>query len=93
MGTKRRTVINAEPGQVERAMRLVAQGSYRTLSDFVREAMDEKLARIEESLLADEVASYCAAGHAGEDTELVAAQSIQQPSPKRGKRRPARATG
>jgi Arc/MetJ-type ribon-helix-helix transcriptional regulator len=93
MGTKRRTVVNAEPRQVERAMLLVAQGRYRTLSDFVREAMDEKLARVEESLLADEVARYCTEGHAGEDTELIAGQTIEPPIPKRGKRKASRAAG
>jgi Arc/MetJ-type ribon-helix-helix transcriptional regulator len=92
MSTKRRTVINAEPRQVERAMVLVARGRYRTLSDFVREAMDEKLARVEEALLVDEVARYCAEGHAGEDADLITAQTVEQPPAKRGKRKVPRAT-
>lgn len=82
MGTKRRTVVNAEPRQIERARALVTVGRYRTLSDFVREAVDEKLARVEESLLADEVARYCAGGHADEDTDLITAQSLE-PRPRR----------
>jgi|SRR5882724_3353461 len=49
----------------------------RTLSDFVREAMDEKLARLEHELLADEVERYCAAGHGEEDGELIAAQAVE----------------
>lgn len=76
MGTKKRTVVNAEPRQIERAMALVRQGRYRTLSDFVREAVDEKLARIDDALLEDEVARYCAAGHAAEDVELIGAQDF-----------------
>jgi Arc/MetJ-type ribon-helix-helix transcriptional regulator len=83
MGTKRRTVVNAEPEQVERVQALVTQGRFRTLSDFVREAMDEKLARVEDALLADEIARYCAAGHAEEDADLIAAQVLEPPSPAR----------
>jgi Arc/MetJ-type ribon-helix-helix transcriptional regulator len=86
MGTKRRTVVNAEPRQIERAMVLVKQGRYRTLSDFVREAVDEKLARIDDALLEDEVARYCAAGHAIEDVDLVTGQSFD-PNPR--SRRPS----
>lgn len=85
MGTKRRTVVNAEPHQIERAMLLVKQGRYRTLSDFVREAVDEKLARIDDALLEDEVARYCAAGHADEDIELVTVQRVDAlPTSQRG---------
>ena len=85
MGTKRRTVVNAEPAQIERAQALVAEGRYRTLSDFVREAMDEKLARVEDARLADEVARYCAAGHAAEDTDLIETQ-VLEPSSSRPRR-------
>jgi len=83
VGTKRRTVVNAEPRQIERAMLLVQQGRYRTLSDFVREAIDEKLARIDEALLEDEVARYCAAGHGVEDADLVESQAFDPPRPAR----------
>jgi Arc/MetJ-type ribon-helix-helix transcriptional regulator len=76
MGAKKRAVVNAEAGQLERIEALVASRRYRSLSDFVREAVDEKLARIDRDLLADEVARYCAAGHAGEDDELIGAQAI-----------------
>jgi Arc/MetJ-type ribon-helix-helix transcriptional regulator len=85
MATKRRTVINAEPHQIERAMALVRKGRYRNLSDFVREAVDEKLRRVEDALLEDEVARYCAAGHADEDTELIAMQNLDAP---KGRSRP-----
>ena len=76
MGTKRRTVINADARQIAKVGRLVEQGRYRTVSDFVREAVDEKLVRLEDALLADEVARYCARGHADEDTELIAVQAL-----------------
>ena len=88
MGTKRRTVVNAEPEQIDRAQALVAEGRYRTLSDFVREAMAEKLARVEDARLADEVTRYCATGHAEEDADLIAAQVLERPSrpPRRTKK-------
>ena len=92
MGTKRRTVISAEAAHVRRAGALVAAGRYRTLSDFVREAMDEKLARLEHELLADEVERYCAAGHGEEDGELIAAQAVEPSARSQTGRRRTRAS-
>ena len=46
----------------------------------LNEAMDEKLARVEDARLADEVVRYCAAGHAGEDEDLIEAQVLELPS-------------
>lgn len=91
MGTKRRTVVNSEPRQIERAMALVQRGRYRNLSDFVREAVAEKLARVEDELLEDEVARYCAAGHAGEDAELIPMQHLDAPPEPRAARKTSRA--
>lgn len=87
MGTKKRTVINADARQIERVGSLVTQGRYRTVSDFVREAVDEKLARIEDARLEDEVARYCAEGHADEDTELIAAQAFDPDPPRSAPRK------
>jgi len=91
--TKRKAVINAEASQIERVQPLIDAGRYRTLSEFVREAMDEKLQRIERERIAEAVERYCAAGHAAEDLELIAAQAFdsKQPSHKiRGSRRAKR---
>ncbi len=85
MRTKRRTVVNADAEQIERAMALVRRGRYRTLSDLIREAVDEKLARLDDALLEDEVVRYCAAGHGDEDSDLIAAQAFES----RPRRRPA----
>ena len=74
--TKRKAVINAEASQLERVQPLIDAGRYRTLSEFVREAMDEKLQRIEREHIAEAVERYCAAGHAAEDIELIAAQAF-----------------
>ena len=92
MGTKRRTVINADASQIAKVARLVEEGRYRTVSDFVREAVDEKLVRIEDALLEDEVARYCEGGHADEDSELIAVQAFDpMPSaPAKKKRRASR---
>lgn len=92
MGTKRRTVINADARQVERVERLVAEGRYRTMSDFVREAVDEKLGRIEDALLADEVARYCDSGHADEDADLIVGQAFDPAPPPRARKRARRAS-
>jgi Arc/MetJ-type ribon-helix-helix transcriptional regulator len=94
MGTpKRKAVINAEASQIERVQPLIAAGRYRTLSEFVREAMDEKLQRLEAERMAEAVERYCAAGHAVEDLELIDAQTFDSKpaSPKiRGSRRAKR---
>ena len=94
MGTlKRKAVINAEASQIERVQPLIDAGRYRTLSEFVREAMDEKLQRIEQERIAEAVEHYCAAGHADEDVELIDVQAFdtKRSSPKpRGPRRAKR---
>ena len=91
--TKRKTVINAEASQIERVRPLIDAGRCRTLSEFVREAMDEKLQRIERERIAEAVERYCAAGHAVEDLDLVDAQAFgskQAPHKTRGSRRAKR---
>jgi Arc/MetJ-type ribon-helix-helix transcriptional regulator len=91
--TKRKTVINAEASQIERVQPLIDAGRYRTLSEFVREAMDEKLQRIERERIAEAVERYCTAGHAAEDLDLIDEQAFgsKQASRKsRGSRRAKR---
>ncbi|MGH7857003.1 MAG: ribbon-helix-helix domain-containing protein, partial [Candidatus Binatia bacterium] len=91
--TKRKAVINAEKSQLEQVQRLVADGRYRTVSEFVREAVAEKLERIEQDEVSEAVARYCAAGHAGEDVELIGAQAFEgarQSRPRTGSRRASR---
>lgn len=87
---KRKTVINAETAQIERVEELVAAGRYRTVSEFVREAVHEKLQRIEQDRIAEAVERYCAAGHADEDGDLVGAQAF---SPGQLPGRPGRRRG
>lgn len=86
MGTKRKAVISAESEDLERVEALVRARRFKTVSDFVRQAMQEKLARLAEARLAEDVARYCAVGHAAEDADLVDAQAFDA----RGKRRAKR---
>jgi Arc/MetJ-type ribon-helix-helix transcriptional regulator len=74
--TRRKAVVNAEGGDLERVEQLVAEGAYPSVSAFVREAMAEKLARIGDARLREQVSQYCLDGHAAEDDELIAGQAI-----------------
>jgi Arc/MetJ-type ribon-helix-helix transcriptional regulator len=89
--TRRKTVINAEAAQVARVQPLIEAGRYRTLSEFVREAMDEKLERIERERIAEAVERYCAAGHATEDLDLIDVQAFANKPPLPKGREPRRA--
>lgn len=71
----RRAVISAEPGQIEEVTRLVRDGRYRSVSDFVRQALTEALRRERERQLAEQVEAYVSAGHATEDADLSLAQA------------------
>lgn len=84
--TKRKAVVNAEQSQLDRIQRLVDEGDYRTVSEFMREAVDEKLERIEQRRIAEAVERYCAAGHADEDSGLVGAQAFDSERPRQSKR-------
>jgi Arc/MetJ-type ribon-helix-helix transcriptional regulator len=75
MATKRKTVISAEASDLDRVEALVRARRYRTVSEFVREAIRERLDQIDRMKLAEEVERYCAAGHVDEDLDLVGAQA------------------
>jgi len=73
---KRKAVFAAAPEQLEQLQAVVRSGRYRTASEFLREAVAEKLQRLRRQRLAEQVASYCARGHAGEDRDLVDLQAL-----------------
>jgi Arc/MetJ-type ribon-helix-helix transcriptional regulator len=73
---KRKTVFTAEPAQLARIQELVKTGRYRTSSELIREAIDEKLERVRRGELAEQVARYCGAGYDKEDLELVDLQAF-----------------
>lgn len=74
--TRRKAVVNATAGDLDRVNELVARGVYRSLSEFVREAMAEKLAAIRQEQLAAQVTDYCLESHADEDAELISGQAM-----------------
>ena len=84
---KQKAVINAEKSQLDRVQRLIDSGQYRTVSAFVREAIEDKLGCIEQGRVAEAVERYCSAGLAEEDLDLIAAQAFG------GKRRVAKRKG
>lgn len=86
MVTKRKAVISADVDDLERIEELVRARRFKTVSEFVRQAMQEKLARFAEARLAEEVARYCAEGRAAEDADLVDAQALDERGGRRAKR-------
>ncbi len=69
--TKRKAMINASVSDLEEIERIVRSGRYRTLSEFVREAVKEKLERLRLAELETAVGRYCEAGHANDDVDWV----------------------
>lgn len=82
MAPKEKTVISTDPDQILRVREVVESGRYRTVSDFVRQAIDEKLARDRRALLERELDRYVAAGHDREDGDLVTAQAWPERRPR-----------
>lgn len=74
MVTRKKAVISAEPDVLSEVQALVRKGAYPTVSAFVREAMADKLARVRNLELREQVAKYCRA--VGDDDELIAAQAF-----------------
>jgi Arc/MetJ-type ribon-helix-helix transcriptional regulator len=73
---KRKVVFTADPGQLRRIDELVSAGRYRTTSEFLREAIDDKLKSLFASRLSEEVSQYVAAGHADENDAMIDAQAF-----------------
>lgn len=74
--TKRKSVISADAEHLARVAELIRVGRYQTLSEFVREAMAEKLERLRRVRLAEQVARYCEQGYQDEDLDLIAVQAF-----------------
>ena len=71
-------MFTAEAHQVEAIQRLVASGHYRSTSEFIREAIEEKLERLRRVRLSEQVSRYCAEGHADEDAGLQEDQAFEE---------------
>lgn len=76
--TKKKVVFTAEPTQLEQIEAVVHAGKYRSASEFLREAIDEKLRRLRQERLEAQVASYCAEGYGDEDRDLVEFQAFDR---------------
>jgi Arc/MetJ-type ribon-helix-helix transcriptional regulator len=86
MALKERTVLSAEKRQILMVREIVRTGRYRSVSHFVRAAIDEKLERDEQARLEQELERYVASGHHREDADLIAAQAWPEGKRKRAKR-------
>jgi Arc/MetJ-type ribon-helix-helix transcriptional regulator len=74
--TKQKAVFTAEPNQLEDIQEHVRLGRYKSTSEFLREAIDEKLQRLRLERLSKQVERYCAAGHDDEDREVADMQAF-----------------
>ena len=77
---KRKTVFTAEPGQVESIRAIVRAGRFRSASEFLRDAIDEKLRRLEREGLVDQVERYCREASLRDEPDLVDAQAFDEES-------------
>lgn len=83
-------MISADPADLEAVESLVRQGRYRTVSEFVREAVSEKLSRHWQERLREQVDRYGSAGTDGGDDELIEWQAVADSATART-RKPSRA--
>ncbi len=78
MGPKKKAVFSAEQTQLEQIETVVRSGKYRSTSEFLREAIDEKLRRLRQEHLEAQVATYCAEGYGDEDRDLAGLQAFDR---------------
>jgi len=74
--SKRETVFNVCAEQFEQIQEVVRSGRYRSASEFLREAIDEKLERLRQDRVADQVARYCREDLGLDDDGLVESQAF-----------------
>ncbi|MCC7534623.1 MAG: hypothetical protein IT379_00335 [Deltaproteobacteria bacterium] len=89
---KTKAVVSADADDWQRVESLVGQGRYLSASQFVREAVAEKLARLDAATLDAAVQRYVEMGYATEDVDLVEAQAFdgKKPTARRRTRRDPR---
>ena len=74
---KLKTVFTADAEQVRRIRAVVQQSRrYRSVSELLREAIDEKLERLRRESLGAQVDRYCREGHGDEDVDLIEGQAF-----------------
>ena len=83
---KRKAVVNAYHEHLRQVEGLIQSGSYRSLSEFVRDAMGEKLERLAADRVAEQVAQYCALETHDGDDDIRAEQAFDDEPNTRAKR-------
>lgn len=73
----KKAVFTAEPWQLAQIQALVQAGRFRSTSEFLREAINDKLMALQQSRLGEQLGRYCADGHGDEDAELIEAQAFE----------------
>ena len=73
---KQKAVFNADKDDLAQVEALVAEGRYRSVSEFVREAIAKRLRQLEALRLREQVARYVAKARANEDAELIEHQAF-----------------
>ncbi len=84
--SKQKAVISARKEHLEEIGTLVRGGRYRTVSEFVREAVAEKLERLRRVRLTEQVARYCDEVSRGEDAELISWQAFDERPARKARR-------
>jgi len=74
-GSKKKIVFAAEAEQIEQIQAVVSTGRCRNTSEFLREAIDEKLQQLRRERIAEQVERYCSEDYDG-DEELIASQAF-----------------
>lgn len=75
---KSKAVFSADPEQMKTVALLVKKGIYRSPSEFVREAISEKLLRLQQTRLARQVERLCSGGGANDDVDLIEWQAFEE---------------
>jgi Arc/MetJ-type ribon-helix-helix transcriptional regulator len=73
--TSRKVVFTPAAGDLEEIAREVRRGRSKSVSSFVRDAVREKLRRLQDQRMFDAVERYCAEG-ADDTDDLLAAQAV-----------------
>lgn len=75
---KEKRVFTAEPNQLEQIQAAVRSGKFRSASQFLREAIDEKLEKLRRQRLAEQVERYCNEGYSGENAHFIEKQAFDR---------------
>jgi Arc/MetJ-type ribon-helix-helix transcriptional regulator len=75
---KKKRVFNAEANQLEQIQAAVRSGQFRSASQFLREAITEKLEKLRRQRLAAQVERYCNEGYSDENADFIEAQAFDR---------------